>query len=298
MYLCYIDESGTSSIPGNTSHFILTGISIPIWHWSDSDRELGRIKQRYQLQDAELHTAWILRPYPEQLSIPRFDTLPYARRKVEVERLRNTELLRLQRSQKNKQYKQTKKNFKHTSDYIHLTHSERKSFITEVAQCVSGWGFARLFAECIDKIHFDPNLAGCSIDQQSFEQLVSRFEKYLQAVTTDPNRKQYGLLIHDNNETVARKHTKLMKSFHQSGTLWTQISNIIETPLFVDSQLTGMVQIADLCAYALRRYLENGEKELFAHVFKRADRRNSFAVGTRHFCATGCVCQICANHGA
>ena len=29
--------------------------------------------------------------------------------------------------------------------------------------------------------------------------------------------------------------------------------HIIETPLFVDSTLTGMVQIADLCAYALKR---------------------------------------------
>ena len=35
MYLLYIDESGVSNIPGNTSHFILTGISVPIWHWKD-----------------------------------------------------------------------------------------------------------------------------------------------------------------------------------------------------------------------------------------------------------------------
>jgi hypothetical protein len=30
MYLCYIDESGTPQIPGNTSHFILAGLAIPI----------------------------------------------------------------------------------------------------------------------------------------------------------------------------------------------------------------------------------------------------------------------------
>jgi hypothetical protein len=33
MYLCYIDESGTPESSGNTSHFVLAGISIPIWHW-------------------------------------------------------------------------------------------------------------------------------------------------------------------------------------------------------------------------------------------------------------------------
>ena len=40
MYLCYIDESGTSTVPGNTSHFVLAGISMPIWHWQDCDRGL------------------------------------------------------------------------------------------------------------------------------------------------------------------------------------------------------------------------------------------------------------------
>jgi len=87
-------------------------------------------------------------------------------------------------------------------------------------------------------------------------------------------------LIHDNNETVAKKHTVLMKKFHASGTLWTNLKNIIETPLFVDSQLTGMVQIADLCAYALRRYLENNETELFDLVFQRADRKGVMVVGS------------------
>ncbi|MCU7837088.1 MAG: DUF3800 domain-containing protein [gamma proteobacterium symbiont of Taylorina sp.] len=41
MYLCYIDESGTSSIPGNTSHFVLAGISVPIWHWKTCDKDIS-----------------------------------------------------------------------------------------------------------------------------------------------------------------------------------------------------------------------------------------------------------------
>ena len=31
--------------------------------------------------------------------------------------------------------------------------------------------------------------------------------------------------------------------------------------MFVDSQMTSMVQLADLCAYAIRRYLENPETQ-------------------------------------
>ena len=296
MYLCYIDESGTSAIPGNTSHFILAGLSVPIWHWKDCDRELRDIKSRYRLGESEIHTAWMLRKYLEQTRIPGFESMTYEQRRSEVGRKRRAELLRLQSLPSNKQYRQTKKNYSRTEDYIHLTFDERKGLVLEIANCVANWGFARLFAECIDKIHFDPCRTSKTVDEQAFEQVVSRFEQYLQAMQSAPQRENYGLLIHDNNETVARKHTKLMKEFHRVGTLWTRVHNIIETPLFVDSQLTGMVQIADLCAYGLRRYLENGEQEIFEKVFERADRRNSVAVGVRHFTQDSCTCDICASH--
>lgn len=104
------------------------------------------------------------------------------------------------------------------------------------------------------------------------------------------------MLIHDNNQTVAGRLTELMKTFLRTGTLWTEVDRVIETPMFVDSQLTNMVQIADLCAYALRRYLENGEEELFDLIFQRADRAGGAAVGVRHFTRPGCGCKICLSH--
>lgn len=66
MYLCYIDESGTADIPGNTSHFVLAGLSIPIWAWKDCDRQIEAIKRKYGLLDREIHVGWILRAYLEQ----------------------------------------------------------------------------------------------------------------------------------------------------------------------------------------------------------------------------------------
>ena len=66
--------------------------------------------------------------------------------------------------------------------------------------------------------------------------------------------------------------------------------------MFVDSQLTSMVQLADLCAYAIRRYLENSEEELFDLVFQRADRAGGVSLGVRHFTSAGCPCKICASH--
>jgi hypothetical protein len=104
-----------------------------------------------------------------------------------------------------------------------LTYTERRSLIKELAECVANWGFARLFAECVDKIHFDPTRAPQTVDEQAFEQIVSRFEQFLQTIYRNNSTQNFGMLIHDNNETVAKKHTEMMKRFHQRGTLWTVI---------------------------------------------------------------------------
>jgi len=229
MYFCYIDESGTPDIPGNTSHYILAGLSIPVQYWKDCDRDIEIIKQRYRLANKEIHVAWILRSYLEQSKIPGFDILDYQQRRFQVSAIRNAELLRLQRSRNPSLYKQTRKNYQKTDDYIHLSYDERKNLIYEIASALAGWGFARLFAECINKIHFDPFRTPKTVDEQAFEQVVSRFEQYLQVTSLNSPQKNFGLLIHDNNETVAKKHTVLMKKFHASGTLWTNLKNIIET---------------------------------------------------------------------
>ena len=298
MHLCYVDESGTPDTPGNTSHYVLAGLSIPVWHWRDSEKQIYSLKQKYSLQDAEIHSGWLARKYLEQNRIANFSKLDSSKRRYEVEKYRRTELLNLQKTHKQNLYRQTKKNYRQTEDYIHLTYQERIAFLEDIAKMIGNWGYARLFAECVDKIHFDPKRTKKSVDEQAFEQLVSRFEQFLNSIQVFQQPKLYGLLVHDNNETVAIRHTELLKSFHRNGTLFTQVDNIIETPLFVSSELTSMVQLADVCAYSLRRYVENGEERLFDHIFKRADRRQDVVVGVRHFTNVACICKICSSHRA
>ena len=228
VYLCYIDESGTSDILGNTSHFVLAGISIPIWHWRDADSEITNIKRKYNLQESEIHTAWLLRKYLEQSCIQDFDCLTPSQRRSEVNKCRKRHLLKLLQSNRIKAYRQSKKTYKHTNAYIHLTLQERYSFVEEIAKCVSNWGFARLFAECIDKIHFDPSRTLFSVDEQAFEQLISRFEQYLQNTEDSSSQNNYGLIVHDNNQTVARKHTNLMRQYHTQGTFFTSIKKLLK----------------------------------------------------------------------
>ncbi len=281
MQLCYLDESGTPEQPGNSSHYVLVGLSIPDEYWKRHFDEIEEIKGRYDLQDSEIHVAWMMRPYPEQIAISDFESLSLDARRSEVRKYRASR----------RYSRQEKRNLRKTGPYTHLTLEERRRVVRELAQLISGWGVSRLFAECIDKTHFDQAITGTTVHEQAFEQVVSRFELYLQ------NRQQgFGILIHDNNETVAKRHTDLMRSFLQRGTLWTELRYVIETPMFVDSALTGMIQMADLCAYALRRYLENSETELFDLVFIRADRVGETAVGVRHFTRPGCECRICQAH--
>ena len=88
MNLCYLDESGTSSVPGNTSHFVLAGLSIPVEFWKTCDQDISKLKKNWKFEDYEIHTAWILRKYIEQHKIPNFEKLPYNKRRVEVTRYR------------------------------------------------------------------------------------------------------------------------------------------------------------------------------------------------------------------
>ncbi len=291
MYFCYIDESGTPEIPGNTSHYILCGIAIPIDAWKKCEKQILSIKKKYGLSGAEIHTAWILRKYLEQTRIASFDNLSYSERRVAVLQERSAEIYRLQHSNNRNLYKQCKKNYHETEAYIHLTYDERVSFIRELADKIGGWKYARIFAECIDKTYFNP-IGKLSVDEMALEQIVSRFEQYMQICDPHPIS-IYGALIHDNNITVAKRHTELMQQFHRRGTLWTSIRHIIETPLFVNSELTNMVQIADLCAYILRRYFECNEIDLLNRINKRFDKHNGKLVGIRHYSREDCPCVIC-----
>jgi hypothetical protein len=277
----------------------LAGIAIPVYHWRDTDREVGDILSRFGLAEAEIHTGWMLHAYREQSRIPNFEGLMWPERRAAVGRERAAYLLQLQRTRgAAKTLRQTKKSYRHTEAYIHLTRRERANVVQQVADQVGRWGFARLFAECINKLHFDPNRTGRSVEVQAFEQVVTRYEHFLARI--DPHiegQRQVSLVIHDHNESVAKKHTALMRNFHKFGTPYANLSHIVETPLFVDSSLTRMIQIADLCAYALRRYHENVEIDLLNRVFPRADRVGGRAVGVRHYTQQPCTCMVCQTHG-
>jgi len=193
--------------------------------------------------------------------------------------------------------KEAKKNYRKTLPYLHLTLAERRQALNELADVLNGWKDTRLFAEVIDK-HYAYKSASHAYTpfEFSFRELVQRYEYFLKHRGNSINQTLYGIIVQDNNETMARRLTSMMRRFHVKGTGWTNIDHIVETPLFVDSHLTSMVQMADLCGYAIRRFFENGERDLFNRIYSRFDRAGSAVVGIRHFTTDGCVCQVCRDH--
>ena len=293
MFLFYVDESGTPEIPGVSDHFVLAAIGIPVDKWTKCDKQINQLKTSYSLSDAEIHVGWMVRHYKEQEDIENFEKMTPAERREAVTIMR--EKIIQKRKAEGKDCKQYKKNYAQTKDYVHLTHYERMRVLQELSCLVGTWEFARIFAEVIDKKEYYPPKPALDPEIQSFEQIVIRIEKYLEVISNRNGRgKRRGLIIHDNNPSVAQQHTKKMSSYHKKGTFLTGIHHIIETPLFVDSTLTGMVQIADLCAYALKRYAENKEDALLKPLLPRIDRIGSELAGVRHYTSRKyCKCFFC-----
>ena len=304
MYFCYLDESGTPQLAAQTSHFVLLGLAIPAAAWHIKDQRINVIKTRYGLKDVEIHTGYIARRFPEQEHIPSFDQLDSIQRRAAVKAERDKSLIKAAAMKSVARLNSLKKVYTKSADYIHLTHKQRMQLLRDLADEIGSWNDVRLFAEAVEKAAMPP---GADIFEKAFEQLVTRFHTFLSkreeervkrgGTSTVRSVDNYGLLIEDNNQTVAKNITTLMRRFHIQGTLWAKVERIIETPLFVDSSLTSMVQMADLCAYSTRRFFENDEEDLFDRIFGRFDHARGRLVGIRHYVGSKpCKCKVCAAH--
>lgn len=237
------------------------------------------------------------RRYLEQERIAGFQGMDRAVRRRAVVHERQAVLMKIAATKPQKALREAQKNYRKTDPYIHLTRDERLEVLRRLADLIGSWTDSRIFFEAAEKQPYRGR-ADPTIEVESFNQVVSRLQHFLRNRGTNLGRRIFGLLVQDNNETVALKLTTLMRGFHARGTSYTLIPDIVETPLFVDSRLTAMVQMADVCAYAVRRFVENNETDLVDLIYSRVDRHGGFLVGGRHY--TGprpCRCRICVDHG-
>ncbi len=291
MHIAYVDESGDVA-GATTSHFVLVAVAIPAGSWKEKDRRIRDIKIRRGLGDREIHTAWMARRYPEQERILNFGALSDPERREAVASERKIDLAKAALGGQ-QGVKSLARNYSKTKEYVHLTYSERMGLLRAVADEVGGWNDCRMFGDAQKKsAHIgDPE----RMRDFAFEQVVTRFNMFLDGQPGGPGA--LGMIVHDQNETASGRLTERMRNFHREGTAFSEIPHIVETPLFVDSKLTSMVQVADLIAYSLRRFLEKDEQDLFNRVYPRFERVKGALVGLRHYTGpNACDCRVCIDH--
>ncbi len=83
------------------------------------------------------------------------------------------------------------------------------------------------------------------------------------------------------------------------------MTHVIDVPFFASSAKVGGLQLADVAAYVVRRYVDRGailgshEERHFTKIFQRFDRDTlGHLHGLRHYVpANSCICLICSERG-
>ena len=148
---------------------------------------------------------------------------------------------------------------------------------------------ARAFACAVHKLSY-PNQDPMEL---AFEDLCSRFNLYLNRLRSQGDR-QRGLLILDES---AHKTTlqRMAREFRTLGTQWGIIRNLADTPLFIDSRASRVVQLADHVAYAVFRRYNARDTSYFDVMSSKFDSVDGVVHGLSHKQRRdpNCMCIAC-----
>ncbi len=166
---------------------------------------------------------------------------------------------------------------------------ERRRVYSEALSGLARTRSVRLFAAAIYKSAVAPE----DPMEIAFEQIVNRFDRMLGRLHKARDT-QRGLLVLDKS-SYETSLQRLATDFRRDGHRWGRLHNLVEVPLFVDSQATRMVQYADLVAHAVRRFYEGGDDTFFSLVRGAFDAAGGVTHGLIHFVPDGerCDCPAC-----
>lgn len=173
-----------------------------------------------------------------------------------------------------------------------MSRDERRAIIKEVLSVFAdSYRSAKAFACAVHKPSY-PNSDPMEI---AFEDLCSRFDIMLGRMR-DERASQKGLIILDES-TYETTLQRLARDFRRLGTRWnTTIRNIVDVPLFVDSQASRCVQLADHVAYSVFRRFESGDTNYLDIILSRFDYDGRVFHGLSHKHAQRmpyCMCPAC-----
>lgn len=311
MFLFYLDASGTPDPQDkNTKHYVLLGLCLHEGTWFDIDRQIQALAKKYAYPNTqfELHVKQFAVTIKEQDDVPDFENLSRTDRRRQVRALRQC---KIDAEPTRKQQKARAAKYAPTDPFIHLTRRERSHLLEEAVEVIAGHEPLKLFAEAVCKAHPDVNGGTCDPIRQSFAQVVARFDKHLQdrdawKLRSDPHRViDHGLLILDQDSATEALVHQMILDFRKNGHVFGPMNLVIDAPFFAPSFRVAGLQIADVCAYVVRRYLDTGakpgshEERHFQKLFPRFARDTAGKLyGLRHYIPSGtCHCMICHERG-
>ncbi len=167
---------------------------------------------------------------------------------------------------------------------------EARGTLKSVLQVVNNsYPTTRLFACAINKKAY-PDLDPV---EMAFEDLCKRFDLFLSRLKADGDS-QRGMIVLDKT-TRETSLQKLSREFRKVGTKWGALKNIADTPFFVDSRASRLVQVADHIAYSVFRRYNAGDAQYFDLIAHRFDSVDSVIHGLvhKHSERHACTCPAC-----
>jgi len=176
-----------------------------------------------------------------------------------------------------------------------MTREEARGVIKSVLKILAdSYDTARAFACVVHKNSYrdlDPV-------EIAFEDLCSRFDMYLSS-QRDSGDRQRGLLILDesSHETSLQR---MARDFRTLGTRWGVLRNLADTPFFVNSKSSRLVQMADHIAYATFRRFQMRDAQYFDIISGKFHSIDGVVHGLSHKenGNPGCMCIGCLSRRA
>jgi hypothetical protein len=138
----------------------------------------------------------------------------------------------------------------------------RDNLIIDALRLVASDSGIRLFASVIAKTA----VAGVDISGDLFTQVASRFDMFLGRRYKKNREAQRGIAIFDKS-TEELTIQRLTHVFTATGHQWgKRLNNFAEVPLFLDSRMSRLIQLADLIAYAIFRHFEYKDSAWFSII--------------------------------
>ena len=128
------------------------------------------------------------------------------------------------------------------------------------------------------------------------EEMAGHFDAYLNSleIADKKQEKIRGLMIFDQS-----RHEKtvqaLMAQFRTTGASFGKVKHLAEIPLFTDSKITRMLQLADFVAYAIYRRYQSSDTQFFDMILPRFCESGGILHGLVHLNLNyeQCYCPAC-----